>query len=606
MMSLRPVPARWFEVLVARDDSTLALESLAGTGAVELEVRASEAVPPAELAPLLEEYRRLAHTVAAYWAEHPLAPSVLPAPPQAALNRALERIHAWIAEAEPVIAGLQNRQGERARLLLWRSVFEHLRGSRLDFGRMLSAGPVLTVLMCILPEGIRLTMPESVLALRFALDRQEGLLVVGSADAVANVRREAVALKARCPEFPKWLRGGPEENIAYIAGRLVVVDEEIRAYESSLEELYRRHDLAEALGDISRLEWFVQNVGELSAGPLFAWVTGWTSDLDGSRLAAALERVRVRSLIHFPPPPEGVSSPLILHNPWWAKPFEIFARALGMPATHEADPSRLLAVIVPLLFGYMFGDVGQGLVLLSAGLFLQRRWPIARLLIPGGCSAAIFGLLFGSVFSRETILPALWLHPLEAPLAVLIVPLYGGSALLILGLILNGMESAWRERSREWWMTEAGFLLSYIGLIAAFRHPAGFKIALAGAFWFVGGHALLERNMRSALEAAGSFLEHGFQIAVNTLSFARVGAFALAHAGLSSAVGTLAGAASPAWGLVIVIAGNGVILILEALVVSIQTTRLVLFEFFVRFLRGEGRIFRPLPAPPTTLERRLA
>ena len=88
------------------------------------------------------------------------------------------------------------------------------------------------------------------------------------------------------------------------------------------------------------------------------------------------------------------------------------------------------------------------------------------------------------------------------------------------------------------------------------------------------------------------------QMLVNTLSFARVGAFALAHASLSAAVVTMADSA-PLWaGLLIMVVGNLVIIVLEGLVVSIQTTRLVLFEFFNRFLRGSGRVFRPLPIPP--------
>jgi V/A-type H+-transporting ATPase subunit I len=92
------------------------------------------------------------------------------------------------------------------------------------------------------------------------------------------------------------------------------------------------------------------------------------------------------------------------------------------------------------------------------------------------------------------------------------------------------------------------------------------------------------------------------QILVNTLSFARVGAFALAHSALSAAVVTVAAAAGsvPGWLLVMVL-GNLLIIGLEGLVVSIQTTRLVLFEFFNRFLVGTGRVFRPLPAPSATL-----
>jgi V/A-type H+-transporting ATPase subunit I len=54
-------------------------------------------------------------------------------------------------------------------------------------------------------------------------------------------------------------------------------------------------------------------------------------------------------------------------------------------------------------------------------------------------------------------------------------------------------------------------------------------------------------------------------------------------------------------GAVLVI-GNVVVLVLEVMVVSIQTTRLVLFEFFTRFLTAEGRVFRPLPAPPSMMQ----
>ena len=49
---------------------------------------------------------------------------------------------------------------------------------------------------------------------------------------------------------------------------------------------------------------------------------------------------------------------------------------------------------------------------------------------------------------------------------------------------------------------------------------------------------------------------------------------------------------------IILVLGNALIIVLEAMVVSIQTTRLVLFEFFTRFLTGAGRVFSPLPPPP--------
>jgi V/A-type H+-transporting ATPase subunit I len=105
------------------------------------------------------------------------------------------------------------------------------------------------------------------------------------------------------------------------------------------------------------------------------------------------------------------------------------------------------------------------------------------------------------------------------------------------------------------------------------------------------------------LTALGELVERLLQLLINTLSFARVGAFALAHAGLSSAIVALAGAAGhPLAAALVLIVGNLVVIVLEGLVVSIQTTRLVLFEFFARFLQGSGRVFRPLPLPPSALQ----
>ncbi len=127
-------------------------------------------------------------------------------------------------------------------------------------------------------------------------------------------------------------------------------------------------------------------------------------------------------------------------------------------------------------------------------------------------------------------------------------------------------------------------------------------MALTGGLWYLIGSFLIHRELLGGLAAIGHLLESGMQILVNTLSFARVGAFALAHTSLSVAVVSMAEAA-PWWAAaLILVLGNGLIIALEGLVVSIQTTRLVLFEFFNRFLRGTGRVFRPLPSPPAVVE----
>ena len=113
---------------------------------------------------------------------------------------------------------------------------------------------------------------------------------------------------------------------------------------------------------------------------------------------------------------------------------------------------------------------------------------------------------------------------------------------------------------------------------------------------------LVSRRWYMLFGALGKLLEDGVRLLVNTVSFMRVGAFALAHAGLSSALVLLSESSSSVLGsILIILFGNALIIVLEGLIVSIQTTRLVLFEFFVRFFQGAGRPFRPLIPPPNII-----
>jgi V/A-type H+-transporting ATPase subunit I len=197
----------------------------------------------------------------------------------------------------------------------------------------------------------------------------------------------------------------------------------------------------------------------------------------------------------------------------------------------------------------------------------------------------------------------LWVEPLADPLTVLLVPLYGGAALLTVGLLLTALEAHWRRELAGWLCSEAWLVVVYVSLLAGLMRSEAFQVAAVAGVLFCAGRALSARRAAAALGAIAELVERTLQIVINTLSFARIGAFALAHAGLSSAIVALMNAtASPAGKAVVLVLGNVVVLVLEGLVVSIQTTRLVLFEFFTRFLVAQGRFFRPLPLPPSVVQ----
>jgi len=189
---------------------------------------------------------------------------------------------------------------------------------------------------------------------------------------------------------------------------------------------------------------------------------------------------------------------------------------------------------------------------------------------------------------------------------VLVAPLVAGAVLLTLGQLLELLEAWWQQRLGHWLREGLPALLAYLGALAALLDPVGWLLVAAGLIAALAGGAAGQQGLamlRAALAGVGELIEKTLQVLINTLSFARVGAFALAHAGLASAMVALAEAAGQGVGFwLVLLLGNLLIIAVEGLIVSIQTTRLVLFEFFTRFFSPDGRAFRPLAPPPVTVE----
>lgn len=597
---IRPRPARWFEILAARDDATLVLGALGATGAVELEARPAARLPDefAELEPLVAQFIELASRYRAYWPQSRERCSPFPERPSVTLSRCLAAIRAWAEVAEPLIARMQHVEAERAELAQWSAVLQSISDESIDFAAFGTAGPVLHKGLFAFPAGSRFEPPPDVLARSVDTGSAHCVLAIGADAQLAAIAQQCAAEKGRAYDVPPWFAGRAADVIAAIAREHDASDRKRRELAVELDAVHARHDLLTALGDAHRLQWVMRHVRALDSDELFCWITGWTSDFRDEALTAAVSACGARALVHFPAPPRDMRPPLLLANPWWARPFEIFSRAIGMPSRNEADPSALLALAVPLMFGYMFGDVGQGAVLAVGGALLAKRFPIARLFVAGGLSAIAFGILFGSVFSMHGVIAPRWIDPLEDPLTILVVPLVGGALLMAVGLALSAFEHWWRGEFRYWLGTDAGLGVAYAGLMASFLDSRALALAAVGAAWFCIGHGIAARRWGAGFASVGELVERLLQIGINTLSFSRVGAFALAHAGLSAAIAALVHASGhPAVAAVVLVAGNVVVIVLETLVVSIQTTRLVLFEFFTRFLAGEGRAFHPLPTP---------
>lgn len=601
---LRPQVCTWFELITSREQLTAVLQALAQGGAVELQAHERQAKPLviAGVERALERFHELARSCQAHWPPPRRQGHARIEDPAATLAARLAQLEAWQAQAEPLLAEQERRTAEAqeladlARLLQTAGAGLPAPGLLASAGRFLVAAHIYVVPA----HSPASDLPVEVLQLAVPGGALGGFVIaVGRGELLDTLDSQFEARKARRIRWPADLQGSAEEAAAELQRRRAALEEHRAELVARLDALAAQHELPAALADIDIVAWLIRHGSELAASERLVWVTGWTTCADERAFSAPLEQQGLHCVLRFATPTSGIEAPSVLANPRWVRPFEAFARMLGQPGAEEADPSPLVALIAPLLFGFMFGDVGQGAVLMAAGWLLHKRLPMLLVLVPGGAMAMLFGLAFGTVFAREDLIPPLWMHPLSHPVELLAVAVGLGAAILLGGLLLQAVQAFWRHGLPHWLAREAGLVLAYTGLLAVALDTRTLWLVPLGALWVALGAVLTAEQGRGAagVGALAQFVEHALQLAVNTVSFARVGAFALAHAGLSVAVTGMAQASGGIGYWVVLLLGNLLILVLEGLVVGIQTTRLLLFEFFVRFLSGTGRAFRPLPPP---------
>lgn len=319
--------------------------------------------------------------------------------------------------------------------------------------------------------------------------------------------------------------------------------------------------------------------------------------------------------------------PTKLKNPKIFKPFEMFIKMYGLPAHDEMDPTIFVALTYTFIFGAMFGDVGQGLCLFLIGgiIYLTKKTNLAGIISVAGLFSTFFGFMFGSVFGFEDILPARWLRPVSAMTdlpfigqlnTVFVVAIAFGMALNILVMLFH-IVNAIRARDTEniWFSNNGlaglvfyGFLvLTVVLFMTGHKTPGNILMAI-----FLGVPVVLflfkepltnlvERNHKKIEEGKVMFLVQGFfelfetmlSYFSNTLSYVRIGAFAVSHAAIMEVVLMLSGATDGSPNIIGLVIGNIVVCGLEGLVVGIQVLRLEYYEMFSRFYKGTGREFKP-------------
>ena len=431
---------------------------------------------------------------------------------------------------------------------------------------------------------------------------------------------------------PETYRGTPAEAIAALDASIERAQQHIAELEATIERVreMRMHHLRHLLWRVRASRTLAETITRYGRLRYTYLIAGWVPRSLVPALRNKIAQVSDQVLIEESKPlwEEEYQIPVALENPPVLRAFQGLVTNYGHPSYGELDPTPILALTFPLVFGIMFGDVGHGIILTLLGLLLASRrvHPLRGLASLGpvltvcGVSAAIFGFLYGSVFGFEEVLQPLWLRPLESITDILLATIGIGVGLLSLGMIYNIINAA---LARRWAYllfdhnSLAGlvFYWSLIGLAAVvFVDNPPVNPALLASLATVSGVALtfaevLENLVKGhqplfegslgtyLMQALFELFETVIALMSNTLSYVRMGAFAVAHSGLSLVVFIVAEIISPTRGIgywIAVALGNLFIIAFEGMIVGIQTLRLEYYEFFSRFFSGNGVRFRPL------------
>lgn len=419
-----------------------------------------------------------------------------------------------------------------------------------------------------------------------------------------------------------YAKGTPRETLQEFREEEEALHRRLREIEEERDQIYNddRDKVRKILAHILFLGRVEEAKEKMAVSKKYFLMTGWTDE-------AGIEEVRRRTekypdvvltVQEEDTAAKGITPPTKLSNPKFFKPFELLVRMYGIPQYNEIDPTVFVGITYLLLFGAMFGDVGQGLIFILIGWLVSKKKQkdMGGLLMRMGGASTIFGFLYGSVFGNEEIIDALWMRPFQNIDQVLAIAIGFGVVLLVLAYGMNFANAIKNKDIARGLFGEHGLfgflvfvmlllmILDVAGVVTIVPMGVAVAILILSILLMVFKKPIMARIQKTDVQyeggKSGYFIESSFsmiELLISTLSgivsFIRVGAFAINHVGLFMAFHTMAQMAPHnIGGVIILILGNILIIGLEGLIVFIQGLRLEYYELFSRYYSGSGREFK--------------
>ena len=417
-----------------------------------------------------------------------------------------------------------------------------------------------------------------------------------------------------------------------------VINKTIYSHMGELGPLYKKVRLYELLGEIASHFSHTRNTTIFS---------GWVPLDISERVKQQIQKVsNNKCVIEFGT--EKIINrkdiPVAIENSPVLIPFQKLVNNYSTVEYGSINPTIFVAVSYLAMFGLMFADAGQGLVLLLLGLFgLYREkkgmkegslltFSLLRLMIYLGASSIVAGALFGSYFGFS-LFPPIWFDYHSAVFShsgtgrdvysILGITIYFGIAIIFLGLIINWINLIKKNEYMSFIFSKNGILGAvlfsigiYVGqqfvssnyssfpsnplilygiatcvILLFFRVPVEHYIAKKKGKEMSGQNLILD----SFMEWIVILLEIFSGYLANTLSFMRVAGLGIAHVALMSAISDIANLTHNVFAKILIfVVGNVLVIALEGLSAGIQSLRLNYYEFFTKFFVGDGKVYNPL------------
>lgn len=435
--------------------------------------------------------------------------------------------------------------------------------------------------------------------------------------------------------IPDFVKGTPEHARVNLQREIAAAENDLidlqKQINTLLEESY--DDLAEFKGELL----FVDKIDKareylVGLGNKFT-ITGFVVATDAHKVEEKFEdnediEVEILPADHD----KRLKPPTKIKNGWFSRPFEMFVEMYGMPSIKDIDPTPFFAYTYALLFGIMFGDVGQGLLFTALGylLYKYKGMALGAIGVRIGLFSTFFGFVYGSIFGNEEILPSFSrevlglenfpIHVMDSnfTMTLLLLAVGLGSLFIIISISINTLINAKNKHYAEMALSHNGIagLVFYIFILGGFAVQTLFAITVIMPLTIILFAVLpllvilfkepIERKLSGGklfLDGFGGFITEGFfeifevvlSFTTNTMSFMRVAGFVLSHAGMMLVVYTLMNMSGGFIGTAIIfVFGNLFVMALEGMIVGIQVLRLEFYEMFSRYYDGSGIPFKAL------------